>query len=77
MYQSIKHLQRCTDPDSFLPQQWLATQPACYGFGVGSGQCPGQEWALIQIKICLITFIKRFNIQRSSQVGSLLVSTKR
>lgn len=57
-----------TEPDRFLPERFLAqpagfpTTSAWLPFGLGSRKCVGQDLALMEMKLILITLLQRYHL---------------
>jgi cytochrome P450 len=51
-------------PERFLPEEHRKRHPYCYiPFGGGGRACVGRNFALLQITLFLVRFIKRFNFE--------------
>lgn len=56
------------EPDRFLPERFLAqpaggtTTAAWLPFGLGSRKCVGQDLALVEMKLILITLLQRYHL---------------
>ncbi|KAF8848447.1 cytochrome P450 [Acephala macrosclerotiorum] len=57
------------DPEKFVPQRWLegydgtkADTKAFYPFSSGSRNCPGQQFALRELRLILVTLLLRYEL---------------
>ncbi|KUJ06610.1 cytochrome P450 [Mollisia scopiformis] len=57
------------DPDKFIPERWLepykdveADKKAFHPFSSGSRNCPGQQFALKELRLILVTLIRRYEL---------------
>lgn len=56
--------------DDFLPERWLSENPekakqtrqGFFAFGDGARGCPGNRFALLEIKISLIRILQQFTL---------------
>lgn len=55
--------------EDFIPERWLSTdseqkrlKDGYFGFGGGPRHCPGERFALLEVKITLIRIFQNFNL---------------
>jgi cytochrome P450 len=74
------------EPESFIPERWLGTDPAfandrhdaAQAFGVGPRSCIGKSLALAELRLILARLIWRFDMyQADTEVGRLIWNSQR
>ena len=62
-------------PLSFAPEKWLTNCPSCYRenlmFSTGPRDCPGQKLAMFQMRLAIISLVKRYELQLVGSYGEL------
>jgi cytochrome P450 len=67
-YLMHRHPQYWSEPDRFIPSRWNAelrekNKQVYFPFGMGPRTCVGKHFALMEIKLFLIQFFQRYEIQ--------------